>query len=55
MTQRNFNPNSPFFHEERHASLALFADRLIIICGAGTLGGNLVKHCTHGIFTLDTH
>ena len=43
MTQRNFNPNSPFFHEERHASLALFADRLITICGAGTLGGNLVE------------
>ena len=43
MTQRNFNPNSPFFHEERHASLALFADRPITICGAGMLGGNLVE------------
>ena len=37
------NPNSPFFHEERHASLAPFADRLITICGAGALGGNLAE------------
>jgi molybdopterin-synthase adenylyltransferase len=37
------NPNSPFFHEERHASLAPFADRLITICGAGALGGNLTE------------
>src|SRR5258708_39190035 len=41
MTQHNLNPNSPFFHEERHASLAPFANKLITICGAGTLGGNL--------------
>ena len=37
------NSNSPFFHEERHASLAPFADRLITICGAGALGGNLAE------------
>lgn len=37
------NANSPFFHEERHASLAPFADRLITICGAGALGGNLTE------------
>lgn len=41
MTQHNLNPNSPFFHEERHASLAPFADKPITICGAGALGGNL--------------
>src|SRR5260221_8955567 len=43
MTQRNLNPNSPFFHEERYASLAPFAGKLITICGAGTLGGNLAE------------
>jgi molybdopterin-synthase adenylyltransferase len=43
MTQRNLNPNSPFFHEERYASLAPFVDKLITICGAGTLGGNLAE------------
>jgi molybdopterin-synthase adenylyltransferase len=37
------NANSPFFHEERHTSLAPFADRLITICGAGALGGNLTE------------
>ncbi len=37
------NHNSPFFHEERHASLAPFADRPITICGAGALGGNLTE------------
>src|SRR5579859_3393843 len=41
MTQ--LNPNSPFFHEERHAPLAPFADRPITICGAGALGGNLTE------------
>ena len=43
MTQHNLNPNSPFFHEERHASLAPFADKPITICGAGALGGNLTE------------
>ena len=43
MAQRNLNPNSPFFHEERHASLAAFADKPITICGAGALGGNLTE------------
>jgi molybdopterin-synthase adenylyltransferase len=37
------NANNPFFHEERHASLAPFADNLITICGAGALGGNLAE------------
>jgi len=41
MTQHNLNPNSPFFHEERHASLSSFADKAITICGVGALGGNL--------------
>src|SRR5947199_820729 len=39
----NLNPNSPFFHEERHASLAGFVDRLVTICGAGALGSNLAE------------
>ncbi len=43
MVQSNRYPNSPFFHEERHASLAPFAGRLITICGAGTLGANLAE------------
>jgi molybdopterin-synthase adenylyltransferase len=43
MTQHNLNPNSPFFHEERHASLAPIIDRHITICGAGALGGNLTE------------
>src|SRR5215831_15699546 len=43
MTQHPLNPNSPFFHEERHASLAPFSSELITICGAGTLGGNLAE------------
>jgi molybdopterin-synthase adenylyltransferase len=37
------NPNSPFFHEEKHASLSEFSGRLITICGAGALGGNLTE------------
>lgn len=41
MPSRTLNPNSPFFHEERHASLAPFIDRPITVCGAGALGGNL--------------
>jgi molybdopterin-synthase adenylyltransferase len=43
MARHNLNPNSPFFHEERHASLAAFADKPITICGAGALGGNLTE------------
>src|SRR5689334_7933996 len=39
----NVNPNSPFFHEERHASLAACSNRQITICGAGALGGNLTE------------
>ncbi|GHO85957.1 HesA/MoeB/ThiF family protein [Dictyobacter formicarum] len=41
MTQQPLNPQSPFFHEERHANLQPFAGRLITICGAGTLGANV--------------
>src|SRR5262252_1840239 len=51
MTQSNLNPNSPFFHEERHASLAPFADKQITICGAGTLGGNLAETLARMGFT----
>jgi len=43
MTQHRLNINSPFFHEERHASLARHASSLITVCGAGTLGGNLAE------------
>lgn len=45
------NPNSPFFHEERHASLASFAAQLITICGAGTLGANLAETLARMGFT----
>lgn len=51
MTQHNLNANSPFFHEERHASLAPFAHKLITICGAGTLGGNLTETLARMGFT----
>lgn len=51
MAQHNLNPNSAFFHEERHASLAPFANRLITICGAGTLGGNLTETLARMGFT----
>ena len=51
MVQRNLNPNSPFFHEERHASLAAFSDKLITICGAGALGGNLAETLARMGFT----
>src|ERR1043166_2978741 len=43
MTQQHLNPNSPFFHEQRHASLEAFASKSITICGAGALGGNLAE------------
>lgn len=43
MTQQRLNPNSPFFHEERHATLAPFLDRPITVRGAGALGGSLVE------------
>src|SRR5215469_17564407 len=51
MTQHHLNPNSPFFHEERHAPLAPYASRLITICGAGTLGGNLAETLARMGFT----
>src|SRR5260370_34058423 len=51
MTQHNLNPNSPFFHEERHTSLAPFADKLITICGAGALGGTLTETLARMGFT----
>lgn len=51
MTQGNFNPNSPFFHEERHASLAAFVDTHITVCGAGALGGNLTETLARMGFT----
>jgi hypothetical protein len=52
MTEYPLNINSPFFHEERYATLAPHASGLISICGAGALGGNLAETlarmgCTH--------
>jgi len=40
---QQLHSNSPFFHEERHASLAPFVEQRITICGAGALGGNLCE------------
>jgi len=51
VTQQPLNPNSPFFHEERHASLAPFADAALTICGAGALGGNLTETLARMGFT----
>lgn len=51
MTQHNLNPDSPFFHEERHAPLAPFAGEMITICGAGTLGANLAETLARMGFT----
>lgn len=51
MTQQRLNINSPFFHEERHASLARHTSSLITICGAGTLGGNLAETLARMGFT----
>lgn len=43
MQERSRQLNSPFFHEERHASLQGCIDQSITICGAGALGGNLTE------------
>lgn len=51
MARQNLNSNSPFFHEERHASLAPHAANLITICGAGTLGANLAETLARMGFT----
>lgn len=51
MTQQRLNINSPFFHEERHASLAPHTSSLITVCGAGTLGGNLAETLARMGFT----
>jgi hypothetical protein len=51
MTQSGLNPNSPFFHEERHASLAPHIDKQVTICGAGALGGNLTETLARMGFT----
>lgn len=37
------DPNSQFFHEERHAPLGEAREALITVCGAGALGGNLAE------------
>ncbi|GCE21821.1 ThiF family adenylyltransferase [Dictyobacter kobayashii] len=51
MTQQPLNPQSPFFHEERHATLEPFAAQLITICGAGTLGANVAETLARMGFT----
>lgn len=43
MSERMLNPHDPFFHEERHASLAAVAALPITVCGAGALGGNVAE------------
>src|SRR5579871_2639224 len=43
MPERALNPNSPFFHEERHAPLGAAAAHPVCICGAGALGGNVAE------------
>ncbi len=49
--QQHLNHNSPFFHEERHASLAACVNKPITICGAGALGGNLTETLARMGFT----
>jgi hypothetical protein len=51
MAQPDLNPNSPFFHEERHASLTPHTNKQITICGAGALGGNLTETLARMGFT----
>jgi hypothetical protein len=51
MTQQNLNPQSPFFHEERYATLVPHVGQLITICGAGTLGANLCETLARMGFT----
>ena len=51
MDQHTQNINSPFFHEERHASLISYASQRITICGAGTLGANLTESLARMGFT----
>jgi tRNA A37 threonylcarbamoyladenosine dehydratase len=51
MTQPILNPNSPFFHEERHASLTSIANKGVTMCGAGALGGNLTETLARMGFT----
>ncbi len=51
MNQHSLNPNSPFFHEERHAPLTPYSDHRIAICGAGALGGNLTEMLARMGFT----
>lgn len=51
MSEQNLNPQSPFFHEERHATLAPYTGQLITICGAGTLGANLCETLARMGFT----
>ncbi|HEX2915192.1 MAG TPA: ThiF family adenylyltransferase [Chloroflexia bacterium] len=51
MARTTVNPNSPFFHEERHASLEEIAGKPLTICGAGALGGNLAETLARMGFT----
>ncbi|GHO45543.1 HesA/MoeB/ThiF family protein [Ktedonospora formicarum] len=43
MNHSALNANSPFFHEERHEPLEGVSDKIITMCGAGALGGNLCE------------
>jgi molybdopterin-synthase adenylyltransferase len=43
LASSSLNANSPFFHEERHASIQAWAEKRLTICGAGALGGNVTE------------
>lgn len=51
MNEQPLNPNSPFFHEERHAPLAPYSNLSIALCGAGALGGTLAEMLARMGFT----
>jgi molybdopterin/thiamine biosynthesis adenylyltransferase len=51
MEQERLNSQSPFFHEQRHASLGDACHVAVTICGAGALGGNLAETLARMGFT----
>jgi molybdopterin-synthase adenylyltransferase len=51
MAPETLNPQSPFFHEQRHASLGDVWHVPLTVCGAGALGGNLAETLARMGFT----
>jgi hypothetical protein len=51
MTLSTPRAQSPFFHEERHTSMAAIIGLPITLCGAGALGGNLAETLARMGFT----